>query len=67
MLAYCDYIAHVIRQGLKADKSDFRSYVAEVGNVIFDLGPNGEFASTRKTITVYDVNNKKYLITVEEV
>lgn len=68
MLAYCENIAGVIRQGLKADKADFRTCVSEVGSVMFDIGPNGpDFASTRRTITVWGKDRKEYRVIVEEV
>jgi hypothetical protein len=67
MLEYCEYIANVIRQGLKADKADFRTCVSEVGSVMFELGPDGKIGSTRRTITVWGKDRKQYRVTVEEV
>lgn len=68
MLAYCDYIAKVIKDSLKKDSVEtFGSYIDSVGKVNYDLGPNGEFASTKKTLSVVDKNGKCYRVTVEEV
>ncbi len=67
MVEYCENIASVIRQGLKADKADFRTCVGEVGSVLFELGPDGKIGSTRRTITVWGTDRKQYRVTVEEV
>ncbi len=67
MIEYCEYIANVIRQGLKADKDDFRTCVSEVGSVLFELGPDGKIGSTRRTLTVWGKDRKQYRVTVEEV
>lgn len=68
MLAYCDFIADRIRKALVASKEDIFEPVKlfEIGHVKYDLGPNGEFASTKKTLTVVDMNGKSYIVTVEE-
>lgn len=63
VLSYCDYIAHQIKEKLKADDQ----LIAEVGRVQLHLSEEGYFASTRKQIETADVNGKKYLITVEEI
>lgn len=68
MLAYCDYIAKVVNDSLKRDSQNVGvSYVDSVGKVNFDLGQNGEFLSTRKTMSVIDTSGKAYRITIEEV
>lgn len=67
MLAYCDYIAKVISDGLKKDATQFRSLIGNVGKTHWDCGPNGEFLSTKKTISVVDANGKCYRVTVEEI
>lgn len=68
MLAYCDYIAKVINESLKKDSLMVGvSYVDSVGKVNWDLGPKGEFLSTKKTMSVIDVSGKSYRVTVEEV
>jgi hypothetical protein len=67
MLAYCDYIAKVISDSLKQDATKMRTYVDSVGKTMWDLGTNGEFLSTKKTMTVVDKNGKHYRVTVEEV
>ena len=68
MLAYCDFIADRVRKGLINSMNDSLEPVRlkDVGRVNFDLGPNGEFASTKKTLTVVDMNGKSYIVTVEE-
>jgi hypothetical protein len=63
-LAYCDYIAHVIKQNLKP--LDTEGLIGAVGKVQFDLTPTGEFCSTTKTLWVADKNGKQYLITIQE-
>ena len=68
MLAYCDYIAKVVNDSLKRDSQNVGvSYVDSVGKINFDLGKNGEFLSTRKTMSVIDTSGKAYRITIEEV
>ena len=68
MLAYCDFIADRVRKGLVNSMNDSLEPVRlmDVGRVNYDLGPNGEFASTKKTLTVVDMNGKAYIVTVEE-
>ena len=68
MLAYCDFIADRVRKGLLTSMNDSLEPVRlmDVGRVNFDLGPNGEFASTKKTLEVLDGNGKRYIVTVEE-
>lgn len=67
MLAYCDYIADRIKKALTLDTSSFESHIAKVGNVKWDLTPEGAFASTKKTLEVADKAGKLYRVTVEEV
>ena len=67
MLAYCDYMAKVIHDSLKKDSHVYGSFVDSVGKVNWDLGKNGEFLTTKKTMTVVDRNGKNYRIIVEEV
>lgn len=66
MLAYCDYMAKVIKESLTKDSLSFGSYIGNVGKVNYDLGPNGEFSSTKKTLSVMDRNGKAYRVTIEE-
>ena len=63
-LTYCDYIADRIMRLLKTH--DPQGLIHSVGHVQFDLTPEGAFLSTKKTLEVVDVNNKRYKITVEE-
>lgn len=62
-LAYCDYIAFLIRENLLA--LDKRKLLDEVGKVQFDFGLDGEFTTT-KTIDVLDMQGKQYRILVQE-
>lgn len=65
MLAYCDYIAHVIRHAFFNDKVDNK--IVHVDGVKMDLHPEeGYMLSTKKTLTMTDINGKKYLVTVQE-
>ena len=65
MLEYCDYMAKVIHDSLKKDANVYGSFVDSVGKVQWDLGPKGEFLSTKKTMTVVDRNGKCYRVTIE--
>jgi hypothetical protein len=65
MIAYCDYIAKRIKDALMVSDLD-NNILGHIGNIKYDLGPNGEFYSTKKTIEVLDITGKKYKITVEE-
>lgn len=69
MLAYCDYIAHVIRDGLYEDIRKNRvSFLKDVMRPKMHLHPTeGYFMSTKKTLEVQDKNGKMYRVTVEEV
>jgi hypothetical protein len=64
MLAYCDYIAHLISGHIR--HFDIDNILSDVGRPQLDLDVDGVFASTKKTITVTDKNNKTYKITIEE-
>ncbi len=66
MLAYCDYMAKVINESLKKDAHVYGTFVDSVGKINWDLGENGEFLSTKKTMTVVDRNGKNYIVTVQE-
>ena len=63
-LAYCDYLAFLIRENLIS--LDRRKLIDEVGKVQFDFGSQNEFESTTKTIDVLDMQGKAYRITVQE-
>ena len=62
-LAYCDYIAAIIKKNLLPN--DTERLLDEVGKVQFNFGPSGEFDTT-KTIDVLDMQGKMYRITVQE-
>lgn len=65
MIAYCDYIADAIKKSFFNDKPD--NMIVHVGPIKMDLHPiDGYFLSTKKTITMTDINGKEYLVTVEE-
>jgi hypothetical protein len=63
-MAYCDYIAHRIKQSLNGP--DPREIIMGAGSIKWDLGANGEYVSTKKHLFVVDKNRKAYKITVEE-
>ncbi len=63
-IAYCDYIAYVIRQGLL--KPDPEEMIGLIGQIQWDLNELGAFMSTKKTLEVTDMNGKEYVVTVEE-
>lgn len=65
MLVYCDYIAQVISKELKANDSE--RLLSSVSRPQYDLGEDGSFQSTKKTIEVEDRFGRKYRVTVEEV
>ena len=64
-LVYCDKIADIVRTSLL--KYDPYNIIGLVYPVEMDLHPSkGYFQSTKKTIEVTDMNQKKYKITIEE-
>ena len=65
MLAYCDYIAHLIHNYIKPH--DTQGLLWNVGYPRYDLDKGGALNSTRKTLEITDVNGKKYKVTIEEV
>jgi hypothetical protein len=65
ILAYCDYLAHIIGKNLK--KNDQDGLIDSIGKVQFDLNPDGSYRSTKKTISVMDKHGTAYTITIEEV
>ncbi len=70
MLAYCDKIAHVVRNSLLQSHKygfDKENHIGLVGSIEMDLhNKKGYFVSTKKTIEVTDMNGKMYKITIEE-
>lgn len=67
MIAYCDYIADRIKTGLTTDALIAGSLINGVGKINYDLTVDGGFKSTKKTLSVTDVNGKLYNVTIEEV
>lgn len=65
MLAYCDYIAHLISGHIK--HHDASGLLWQVGTPRYDLDSGGALNSTSKTIEIVDLNGKKYRVTVEEI
>lgn len=65
MLAYCDYIAHLIAGHIR--HFDTQGILWDVGRPQMDLNADGSFGSTTKTITITDLNGKKYRVTIEEI
>jgi hypothetical protein len=64
ILAYCDYLAHIIQKNIK--KQDMEGIIDSVGSVNFDLNPDGSYRSPKKTISVVDKHGTAYTITIEE-
>jgi hypothetical protein len=64
ILAYCDYIAHIIQKNLK--RNDQEAMIDSVGSVNFDINPDGSYRSPKKTISVIDKHGTAYTITIEE-
>jgi hypothetical protein len=64
-LAYCDYIAHRIKETM--NKPDPQKIIYGAGSVKFNLNAEGQFVSTKKHLFVTDCNGRMYKITVEEV
>ena len=69
MLAYCDFIADRIRKGLINTAGDSLEPIrlTNISKVEYDIGPKGEFKSTKKTIHLWDGFGKEYRVIVEEV
>ena len=65
MVAYCDYIAHLVQLGLRLE-NDTESLLKGTESTKLDLSEEGYFLSTKKTIPVVDKNGKRYKITIEE-
>ena len=65
-LAYCDYIAHLIKTNLLANDNDQNKLLSDVSKIQYDLTEAGEFDSTTKTIDVIDINDKQYQIIIQE-
>ena len=65
-IAYCDYIATVIQRAINADANNRGSYVVGAGSIKFDVSEDGEYISTKKFISVADINGKLYEVTVKE-
>jgi hypothetical protein len=64
ILAYCDYISHIIQKNLK--KNDQDGLIDVVGKVQFDVNPDGSYRSTKKVINLVDKHGTGYTITIEE-
>ena len=65
-LAYCDYIALLIKTHLLANDNDGQKLLSDVGRIQYDLSAAGEFDSTTKTIDVIDIYDKQYRIIIQE-
>lgn len=66
-LAYCDYIAARLYTLLDREIVDNDTMMASVEHPQMDLHPTeGWFQSTKKAMTVHDINGKAYVVTVEE-
>ena len=67
VIAYCDYIAHVIKEAINKDAGQPGSYLVGAGSIKFDVSVNGDYQSTKKSISVADCNGKLYEVIVREV
>lgn len=67
MLAYCDYVADLIKRSLITMDQRDQHLLSDIGKVKYDLDSYGALISTKKTIEVTDRYGKKYRVTVEEV
>jgi hypothetical protein len=65
-LAYCDYIAHLIKKHLKDQDLRDKALIDTVGSIRFDLDQHGRMLSSKKQISVVDIQGKTYTITIEE-
>jgi hypothetical protein len=66
-LAYCDYIAARIHTLVSNEINDNQTMMESVSAPKMDLHPTeGYFQSTKKVLTVHDVNGKAYVVTIEE-
>ena len=65
-MAYCDYIAHLISKNIKAVDTTSEKLLSSVSHPQYDVGEDGLFRSSKKTVEVEDRFGKKYRITVEE-
>jgi hypothetical protein len=67
MLAYCDQIASMVRRDLAGSREP-NDMPLVVGHINYDLHPTEHYLmTTKKTISVWDINRKQYRITIEEV
>lgn len=60
-LAYCDFIADLIRRAITNNEK------TKAGPVQWDLHPDGYMLSTTKTILVSDWQGKKYKVEIKEI
>lgn len=66
-LAYCDYIAARLHTLIDRELTDNQTMIESVSLPKMDLHPvEGYFQSTKKIMTVHDVNGKAYVVTIEE-
>ena len=66
-LAYCDYIAARLYTLLDREIGDNDTLMADISKPKMDLHPTeGWFQSTKKVMTMHDINGKAYVVTVEE-
>lgn len=64
MLAFCDYIAERLKRCLALN--DPQALIGAIGQIRWDVCPDGSLASTKKAIDLTDINGKKYRITIAE-
>jgi hypothetical protein len=67
MLRYCDFIADRIKKALMTSMLDYTEpvQIEGVGMIQWDLGEDGSFRSTKKTLAL-TIDGVDYRVTVEE-
>lgn len=63
-MAYCDYITHVMKQGLSM--LDKEKMILAIGITTYDTDANGSLVSSKKTFKLKDIQGKTYIVTVKE-
>lgn len=64
MIAYCDYIAYLVQNGLREDSENL---IGKVQPTKMDLSEEGYFNSPTKIIELTDSFGSKYKVTIEQV
>jgi hypothetical protein len=64
-LSYCDYLSHLARGAFVLNNAE--GLISKVSPIRYDLGPNGEFRSTKKSLEIQDAFGTCYRVTIEEI